>query len=195
MGALSGRREGTPAGTNTPMNRQVSSSRQGNSNLKAPSEIPKSSSAEQKSSTAQPVHETDPWANSTINPYDISQNFAVFESGASGAISDMNVYRSITPNDTPESSKDGLSEPNSDVSDGVGLDINLEIFDENWQPFKSDADFLADMNGFNVNGEHDLLMLEEDQTMNLQSWDDLVDPTMFDKQFHFENSLFSMNAD
>jgi hypothetical protein len=193
-GTLIHRHEGTPAGTNTSMNRQISSSRQGNSNLKPPSEAAKNNLTDLKNSIQETVYEADPWANSTISPYDISQNFAAFESGASGAISDMNVYRSITPNDTPESSKDGLSEPNSDVSEGVGLDINLEIFDDTWQPFASDADFLADMNSFNVNGEQDLLILE-DQTMNLQPWDDLVDPAVFEKQFQFESSLFSMIAD
>jgi hypothetical protein len=186
--------EGTPAGANTPTNRQVSMSRQGTSNTKAPSEPAKNNSADPKNSSKQPAQEADPWASYTINPHDIFQDFQGFESGASGAISDMNVYRSITPNDTPESSKDGLSEPNSDISEGVGLDINLDIFDENWQPFGSDADFLADMNGINVNGEQDMVMLEEDPVTALGSWDDMIDPTAFDKPFQFDNSLYSMNA-
>jgi hypothetical protein len=187
--------ESTPAGADTPTNRQVSMSRQATSNAKPPSEPAKNDSAEQKNSGKQQVPEADPWANSTINPHDILQDFQVFESGASGAISDMNLYRSITPNDTPESSKDGLSEPNSDVSEGVGLDINLDIFDENWMPFSSDADFLADMNGFNINGEQDLPTLEEDPVLAFGSWDGVVDPTAFDKPFQFDSSLYAMTAD
>ncbi len=62
----------------------------------------------------------------TIDPQDLFQSMGALESGGGGAISDMNVYRSITPNDTPESSKDG-SEPNSDVSEGVALNVTLDM--------------------------------------------------------------------
>lgn len=186
--------ESTPAADNTPMNRQVSMSRQGTS-VKTPSEPARNSLVDHKGSSKQPGQESDPWADHTIDPLSIFQNVAP-ESGALGAISDMTVYRSITPNDTPESSKDGLTEPNSDVSEGVGLDINLDIFDENWQPFGSDADFLADMTGFNNKpSEPDVVMLDEDPAMVFASWDDMVDPAAFDKPFQFDNSLFSMTAD
>jgi len=128
----------------------------------------------------------DPWADATIDPLSIFQNFQALESRTGGAISDMNIYRSITPNDTPDSSKDGLSEPNSDNSDRVGFGINLDIFDDNWLPFGSDADFLADMASFNVNHEKDLLMFEEDKPAPMfQYWDESTFPsecsTVYDK--------------
>jgi hypothetical protein len=192
----------------TPMNRQVSMHRQGSaaggkpnvqSNGKDAASKPQPAS---KDSTKQPEAQlsatVDPWANATIDPNELYQSFQPFESGAGGAISDMNVYRSITPNDTPESSKDGVSEPNSDISEGVGLDINLDILDEKWMPFgPTDADALFDMNNFNVNGgDDDLLMFDDDQTAaNFGSWDDMVDASALDKPFSFDSNFFSMNTE
>jgi hypothetical protein len=77
----------------------------------------------------------------------------------------------------------------------VGLDINLDIFDDTWQPFGSDADFLADMNSFNSRNQQELAVLEDDPSLVFTSWDDLVDPTVLDKPFKFDNSLFSMSMD
>jgi hypothetical protein len=149
-----------------------------------------------KPGTQQPEEAAfDPWANTTIDPNDLFLAFQGFESGAGGAISDMNVYRSISPNDTPESSKDGVSEPNSDISEGVGLDISLEInFDDNWKPFgPSDIDWMN--NNFCFDGEEDLLMFEDDQPVRIsQTWDDVEVPD-FSKPFTFDNSMFTMSAD
>jgi hypothetical protein len=62
----------------------------------------------------------------------------------------MNVYRSITPTDTPELSMGGSLEPSSYASEGVELDINLNIFDDKWQPFGlARVNGLCDMNDFN----------------------------------------------
>lgn len=218
--------ENTPGGAATPMNRQTSMNRQASvsgakpnvtSNPKGPSDSAKDAlaklqagqkdPAKQATQQAQQAATVDPWANATIDPHDLFQNIQGFESGAGGAISDMNIYRSITPNDTPESSKDGVSEPNSDVSDGVALDISLDIFDENWQPFgPNDTEYL-NMNGVNfsgdlsgdlngeVNGNDDLMMFgEEKPAPNYQSWDDLVDQSAFDEPFSFDTSMYSMTA-
>jgi hypothetical protein len=207
---LDGKGENTLGGA-TPMNRQTSMNRQPSAAgvKQSPTSNPKgqpdsakdalaklqASQPKQASQQFQESATIDPWADATIDPHDLVQNFQGFESGAGGAISDMNVYRSITPNDTPESSKDGLSEPNSDISDGVALDINLDIFDENWQPFgPSDTD-LWNMTNFDVNGEEDLLKFEDDKPApNYQSWDDIEMPN-FDKPFTFDTSMYSMNAD
>ena len=187
--------ETTPAADATPINHQVSMSRQGTASGKG-AEPSKANVADQKTPGKPVAKETDPWAENTIDPLAIFQNIAP-ESGALGAISDMSVYRSITPNDTPESSKDGISEPNSDVSEGVALDINLDIFgDDNWQPFGgSDADFLADMTSFNSQSQQELAVLDDDPSLVFTSWDDMVDPTAFDKPFQFDSSLFSMSTD
>ncbi|TVY39160.1 hypothetical protein LOCC1_G005571 [Lachnellula occidentalis] len=207
--------ENTP--TATPMNRQVSMNRQGSTtgnrpgaaSKATPRDMAKTPAGQSKQQPSQPPKEVvveDPWANATIDPHDLFQAFQPFESGGGGAISDMNVYRSITPNDTPESSKDGLSEPNSDISDGVGLDISLDIFDEKWQPFgPSEIDGLFDMNmnNFNVNAD-DLKMFDtnlsadveqQQPAMGFGSWEDMVDTAAFDRPFVFDASLYSMNAD
>ncbi|KAI6712766.1 hypothetical protein JHW43_004733 [Diplocarpon mali] len=203
--------ETTPAGP-TPMNRQVSMHRQGSAagakvNMQskaAPAkEVPAKLQSGQKDQNRpkepqapQEAAALDPWTNSTIDPQDLFQSFQQFESGSGGAISDMNVYRSITPNDTPESSKDGVSEPNSDVSEGVGLDISLDIFDDSWQPFgTSDLDGLFDPSGL-ANSQDDLSMFDCDlpPAVHYQSWDDMVDPSLLDKPFSFNTSCYSMTA-
>jgi hypothetical protein len=200
--------ETTPA-AGTPMNRQASMNRQGSAasaraNTQSKNGAAKDATAKpqagQKDLGKQAPQETTilvPWANATIDPHDLLHSFQPFETGASGAISDLNVYRSITPNDTPESSKDGVSEPNSDISEGVGLDINIDGFDDSWMPFgPSETDGLFDMNSFNANSVDDLTMFDDDQQMaNLQAWDDMMDISALDKPFSFDNSLYSMQAD
>lgn len=205
--------ESTPA-AGTPMNRQASMNRQGSGSGARPSaqskagatkETPAKSHVDQKDSAKQPDSQVfpdplamDPWANTTIDPLDLQQNFQLFDTGAGGAISDINVYRSISPNDTPESSKDGVSEPNSDISEGAGLDINLDVvFDDTWMPFGTgETDGLVDMSNFNVNSGADLAMFDNDQpVLNLQGWDDMVDESAFDKPFSFDTSLYSMQVD
>ena len=203
--------ESTPGGGATPMDRQTSMIRHPSaagvkpsptSNPKGHPDSAKDALAKlQASQTKQGSQQTqeaatiDPWADATIDPSDLFQNFQGFESGAGGAISDMNVYRSITPNDTPESNKDGVSEPNSDISDGVALDISLDIFDENWQPFGTGDTDLLNMTNFDVNGGEDLLIFEDDKPVpNYQSWDDIEMPN-FDKPFTLDISMYSMNAD
>lgn len=132
------------------------------------------------------------WENATINPNELMQSFQQFESGAGGAIADMNVYRSInTPNDTPESSNH-VSEPNSDVTDGVALDISLDIFDDSWQPFGRGLGAFADEDL--APADEDDLKMFDDLPTNFSTWDDLVDPTQLEQPFAFDASLFSMSV-
>jgi hypothetical protein len=59
-------------------------------------------------------------------------------------VPDYGTYRSLTPNDTPESSKDsGASEPTSDIAENAALDIGLSF-----QPL--DNDLLYDLNNINM---------------------------------------------
>jgi hypothetical protein len=194
----------------TPMNRQVSMNRQASATDSKPdtqkANLAKDASAKLQSvqketktvPQQEPATKADAWANSNIDPHDLLQSFQPFETGAGGAISDLSVYRSITPNDTPESSKDGVSEPNSDISEGAGLDINLDIIDDNWQAFgPSDTDHIYDMNGFNISGgDEDVTMFGDEPTsLVYQSWDDIIDQAAFDKPFKFDTSYYSMNAE
>jgi hypothetical protein len=138
----------------------------------------------------------DLWASSSVNPQDLIHNFQKFETGAGGAISNMDVYRSITPNDTPESSKDGLSEPNSDITEGVDLNIDLQFteFDRNWMPFgPSDADDLLGFGDITVSGADDAVLVDPDLLANNESWDQFIDFSAPDKPFAFDTSMFSMN--
>lgn len=133
------------------------------------------------------------WADAAVNPQDLLHNFQSSETGAGGAISDMNVYRSITPNDTPESSKDsGVSEPTSDISEGVDLSIGLDF---DWQPFGAgDADDLLALN-INVNPDEDMGGMFNDDNSQYVPWNDYMDQSMFDKGFSFDTSMFSMNIE
>ena len=87
-----------------------------------------------KSQNSQPPKQVimeSPWATATIDPHDSFQTFTPFKIDAGGAISDMNVYRSMspTPTDTPE-----LSRSSSVCSDGsVGFDT-----DSTWSGEESD---------------------------------------------------------
>jgi hypothetical protein len=133
------------------------------------------------------------WADAAVNPQDLVHNFQSSETGAGGAISDMNVYRSITPNDTPESSKDsGVSEPTSDISEGVDLSIGLELFDSDWQAFGvGDADNLLAF----VNPDEDMGGMFNDDNSQYVPWSDYMDQSMFDKGFTLDTSMFSLNTE
>ncbi|TGJ86142.1 hypothetical protein E0Z10_g2669 [Xylaria hypoxylon] len=121
----------------------------------------------------------------TIDPQELLSGVTGLEMGGDGAIFDMNVYRAITPNDTPESSKDSaLSEPNSDVSEGVALNVTLDMGFGTWDPFALG---------------HDGMNLDMGNVDNLPvlpysgfSWDE-VNPD-FDKPFALDTSLFSLDA-
>ncbi|KAK8061179.1 hypothetical protein PG997_015400 [Apiospora hydei] len=129
----------------------------------------------------------------TIDPQELFQ-FGL-ESGGGGAIMDMGVYRSITPNDTPESSKDSASsEPNSDVSEGATLDVRLDLGLDNWQPFDGDA-FVntgaMDMEMSMFDGAQPMGM-DNTALAGFTSWDD-VNPD-FTKPFTLDTSLYSLDT-
>lgn len=198
--------EGTPAASSTPLNRQASTA-----GVKASPAAPKNAKSTKpdetasqqikvtKASDAKPVENL--WDYASVNPQDLQANFKQMETGAGGAISDMNVWRAITPNDTPESSKDGVSEPNSDITEGLDLNINLDIdfpFSNDWHPFGL-GDDLLDFTKMDVNSDlTDLLMMDDDTTnnaTNFGSWNEFIDQSNFDKPFVHDTSLYSMNLE
>ncbi|KAI0914365.1 hypothetical protein F4823DRAFT_351341 [Ustulina deusta] len=121
----------------------------------------------------------------TIDPQELLSGVTGLEMGGDGAILDMNVYRAITPNDTPESIKDSASsEPNSDVSEGVALNVTLDMGFGTWDPFAlgqetTNMDFGSADNlpGLPYPGF---------------AWDE-VHPD-FDKPFVLDTSFFSLDA-
>ncbi|KAK6193064.1 hypothetical protein LQW54_012849, partial [Pestalotiopsis sp. IQ-011] len=113
----------------------------------------------------------------TVDPQSLSQALGGFESGG-GAISNMAVYRALSPRDTPESSKDGASsEPTSDVSEGIALNVTLDLGFDTWQPF--DGDGIT----FGSGGESDF--------PDPPDWDEVqID---FDKPFSLDMSMYSFD--
>jgi hypothetical protein len=207
--ATTAKAEGTPAASATPLNRQASTAGVKSSTV--------SKAGKQEATNGQHLNNTKSssefkprtdyenlWDSASVNPQDLQTNFKQLETGASGAISDMSVWRAITPNDTPESSKDGVSEPNSDITDGVDLTVNLDIdfnFDvgDNWQPFGPSGDEFLDFGKLDVNTDltnndlSDILMADEkNNPTNFSSFNEFVD---FDKPFSWDTSLLDMTVD
>ncbi|KAK6601469.1 hypothetical protein H4I96_06810 [Botrytis cinerea] len=186
------------ASTATPMNRQNSANLQGgmmqgkakhqSGSVTDTADSQKGMNKDESNAPAQDVN-MDPWANATIDPNELVRAFQPFEGGANGAISDANNYRSITPNDTPESSKDGVSEPTSDISEGANLEISLDMFTDSWFPFGlSDTDALVenDITTYGANLDGDLTMFDDVEFANVpQTWDDMDGKVNFNEPFQF----------
>lgn len=120
----------------------------------------------------------------TIDPQELLSGVTGLEFGGDGAISNMDVYRSITPNDTPESIKDSASsEPNSDLSEGVALNVTLDMGFGTWDPFAFSQD------GTNMDlGNMELPGLPYSGF----AWEE-VNPD-FDKPFAIDTSFFQLDA-
>lgn len=130
--------------------------------------------------STQPMAPETDWSQMTVDPQDLFGN--ILGGGGNGAISDMNVYRAISPNDTPESTgKDSLSsEPNSDLSEGVSLNLTLDMGFDQWQPFEGNR-FVSMDTGVS---EHAIPEF---------SWDDV--PADFDKPWSgLDMSLYSLDV-
>ncbi|KAI8634638.1 hypothetical protein F5Y19DRAFT_485646 [Xylariaceae sp. FL1651] len=125
----------------------------------------------------------------TIDPQDLFSTVTGLEMGGGGAISDMNVYRAITPNDTPESSKDSAaSEPNSDLSEGVALNLTLDMGFDTWHPFAGGQ--YVDLDSANLDlGDVDNLTGSAFPDF---TWDE-VNPD-FSKPFSLDTSLYSLDT-
>ncbi|RYP69411.1 hypothetical protein DL770_008248 [Monosporascus sp. CRB-9-2] len=127
----------------------------------------------------------------TIDPQDLFQAMGALETGGNGAISDMNVYRAISPNDTPESSKDG-SEPNSDVSEGVSLNVSLDMGFGSWRPFEGDQLHNFGSAEVGIADLSDQGQLFESVFAESISWDEVNSD--FSKPFSLDTSLYSMDT-
>lgn len=134
----------------------------------------------------------DSWVGTTIDPQSLFAGLpSALDSVTGNLMPDhFAMYRSVTPNDTPESSasKDsGVSEPNSDIAEGAAIDIDLS-----WQAL--DGDLLVDMNNFGVGMDGyepydaDMLGAESFQF----SLEDLQ--TDFSKPFQMPTDFYSMDA-
>lgn len=127
----------------------------------------------------------DPWASSTLDTQALLSNLG-FENGLPTVMNEFRqLYRSSTPNDTPESSKDsGASEPNSDISEGAALDIDM-----NWQSI--DTDLLLNLNNTSLDSSGTTLdpsLLLDPLAGPPPDWDEVhVD---FDKPFQFDTSKY-----
>ncbi|KAI2642576.1 hypothetical protein GGS21DRAFT_544704 [Xylaria nigripes] len=120
----------------------------------------------------------------TIDPQELLSNVTGLEMGGNGSIFDMAVYRALTPKDTPESSNGSASEPNSDVSEGVALNVTLDMGFDSWDPFTSAADMINP----DLGGADNILSLTYPEV----TWDDVN--TNYDKTFTFDTSFFSLDT-
>lgn len=114
------------------------------------------------------------WAGCTIDTQVLASNLGYGKGKGlpSSAGIDDSLYRSITPNDTPESSKDsGASEPNSDISEGAALEIDM-----NWQPL--DTDLILNLDHADLEGR-DWVEFDPESLLNpnlgVPDWDDDAD--------------------
>lgn len=108
------------------------------------------------------------------------------------AIMDVNAFKLLTPKDTPESSKDGASEPSSDIPDNSALDIDL-----NWSNLDNDVMFSINKSTLDEN-DMDAMDAIMDSTLAIDGpdgavpdWDNFESD--FSKPFQFDNSLFSFD--
>lgn len=149
----------------------------------------------------------DPWTASSVNPQELMAIYKPFESGANGAISNVDAYRSITPNDTPESTESsrGSDALNSDITDGTALDITMQFADD-WEPFGGgdlDAFMITevpkpvdpDPRPIGHRGDNEMVYneLPGSEADDLGGWDDLVQWGDPDQPYAFESSLFEMD--
>jgi hypothetical protein len=196
-----------PDPASTPMSRGVSMNRQGSALSKASdgkAAGPRSVPTQQPTPRPELVKATpeaqapavldNAWAASTIDPQSLMNSLGGNAFGG-GVFGENMLYRSLTPNDTPESSKDsGTSEPNSDISETANLDIGLS-----WQPFENDL--LVNMDTFSLEGLEGIegfeglegldadMGLTGDVSVPFTGWDDLAG----DKGLTMDTSLFSMD--
>lgn len=166
----------------TPMSRDASMRRQG-SRLGARGPEAAGTPGSGNGAPAQTTMGDDAWATSGINPQHLSNLFAPFDPAQT---SEFSMSLSETPNDTPESSK--ISEPSSDISDGVGLDINMD-----WATM--DPEFMENMNNVSLDGYEppafDREMMFNDAYANVTFDDSATD---FSKPFKLDPSLYMLNT-
>ena len=134
---------------------------------------------------AQTTMGDDAWAAMGVNPQHISNLFGPLDPAQT---SDFSMSLSGTPNDTPESSK--ISEPSSDISDGVGLEINMDLA-------AMDSEFMENMNSVSLDGYEppafDREMMFNDPYVKWNvTFDDSA--TDFSKPFKLDTSQYMLNT-
>lgn len=185
-------KQGRTTGVNTPdssasMKRSASSQKDAKPAIKGDS----------KTNDAAAALSQDAWAKTTFDPKMVMSSLGL-ENGISSVIFDMNAFRALTPEWTPES-RDEPSEPNSDISDGAQLDIDL-----NWQlPETFETDLLLDLDKTSLQGGPPIVVSNLDvPTMDpsllftsMQSevpdWEEIRPD--FSKPFELDASLYAMD--
>ncbi|KFA69979.1 hypothetical protein S40285_02034 [Stachybotrys chlorohalonatus IBT 40285] len=136
----------------------------------------------------------DAWAGCTIDPQALTNNLGYDPITVPGLASTTQTWRALTPKDTPDSVKDsGSSEPNSDISENMALDIDLA-----WQHIGPDLlyDFSnASIEGDDFGGLDSTFDAESllDPPRPLPDWNEVkVD---FSKPFQMDTSYYFMDTD
>ncbi|TLD23191.1 hypothetical protein PspLS_07321 [Pyricularia sp. CBS 133598] len=174
----------TPTPGTVPMNRQASGVTgpllakpgQGMMGNTQPGATPVSSSAQDMGLPQPPPSAEDNLFTGTVVPNEIFAGVPSFGTTADGVISDPSLYRTHTPNDTPDSKDGSTSEPNSDIPDNANIEIDMA-----WATL--DDDFLVNLNNFSVENTEGL-----DTSTNFMDWNDAA--ADFDKPFSFDGSNY-----
>lgn len=199
QGQTPGNVGGTPMSQDAGMKRTASAAgkpQETKKSGKADASAPKQ--ADGKADAASAATRVDPWAGCTIDPQAFIANLGWEKGiGLPNLVSEANMYRSLTPKDTPESSKDsGASEPNSDISEGTALDIDVY-----WHTYENvDSDLLLNLDSATLNGEAPLkgpggetldpMLLLEPPMGPAPDWEDMkID---FSQPFELDTRFYSM---
>jgi len=163
----------------TPMSRDASMRRQGSAAGAVKSE------GTPKLADGKAAVSGDGWNDATLNPQDLS-DFVALDDLMDDGMGDFAAWRSSTPNDTPESRDSGVSEPNSDVSEGANLEIGMS-----WQQF-GDSDVIAELENFQMDG---YLNLDGDRLgadyLNFAMHEEMDEN--LSKPFHFDTSNWMLD--
>lgn len=152
---------------------------------------------------AEEISKQETWSSSGVDPSVLTQVFKSFSSGALGSISNVDAYRSRME-DSPESSSTDNSkgsDPNSDITEGVSMEIRMEM-DDGWNPFGE-----SDVNALTIAEEPDLSFGDEEGMVSRleggvmneleapveDNWDQFVSWEEPDKPFSFNTNLFDMD--
>lgn len=156
----------------------------------------RSMSSQSKMPSVKGAGSPDSWAGSSFDSQSLLTKLGL-PNGINSVVFDPNTIRSLTPKDTPESSKDsGSSEPNSDI-----LEAPVPDFDVNWHTL--DTDVLLDMNNSNFGvdfstfdksntGTMDPTLLMDPTSPGEPDWSDVkID---FNAPFRFDTGRFHMDV-
>jgi hypothetical protein len=132
------------------------------------------------------------WANPRIDPHDLFTSGPPIEALGRGAISDIHLFRSTTPEDSPMSNRGGIYGSNTEEFEGPGLEIGIDTFDDSWTPFRLSGTYkLFSRSSFDVtSGKFN----DDIKLVNPPPWDD-TDTTASTKPVSLDSPFYSTQSE